>query len=63
MLCKFSAKEKLQVKKFLWMLVAAAIMLTPVMMTGCGADDTEADAMASHNTIGPGNLDHFPSGS
>jgi hypothetical protein len=42
------------------MLVATAIMLSPVMITGCGSDDTEADALVSHNTIGPGNLDDFP---
>ncbi len=30
------------------------------MITGCGADDTESDAKASHNTLGPGNLDDFP---
>lgn len=30
------------------------------MITGCGSDDTEADALVSHNTIGPGNLDDFP---
>ncbi|HNX74721.1 MAG TPA: hypothetical protein PLM07_04795 [Candidatus Rifleibacterium sp.] len=47
-------------KKYLWMLIATAIMLSPVMITGCGADDTESDAKASHNTLGPGNLDDFP---
>ena len=42
------------------MFIAAAIMLTPFLATGCGADDTTADEKMSHNTIGPGNLDHFP---
>ncbi|HPW59311.1 MAG TPA: hypothetical protein PLK58_11760 [Candidatus Rifleibacterium sp.] len=47
-------------KKYLWMLVAAAIVLSPIAITGCGSDDTTSDAKVSHNTIGPGNLDEFP---
>lgn len=43
-------------KKYLWMLVATAIMLSPILVTGCGADDTKADETINHNTIGPGNL-------
>ncbi len=60
MLRKFSEKENQQVKKYLWMLVATAIMLSPIVITGCGADDTESDTKVSHNTIGPGNLEDFP---
>jgi len=48
-----------QVKKYIWMLVAAVIMMTPLLVTGCGADDTEADKQIGVHTVGPGNMDKF----
>lgn len=41
------------------MLVAAVIMMTPLLVTGCGADDTEADKQTGVYTVGPGNMDKF----
>jgi len=46
-------------KKYLWMLVAATIMIFPILMTGCGADNTEADKQTGIHTVGPGNMDKF----
>lgn len=46
-------------KKYLWMIVATVIMLTPFLTTGCGADDTEADTKLGVYTIGPGNMEKF----
>ena len=45
-------------KKYLWMLIAVAIMLSPIAITGCGSDDTTSDSVVK-KTIGPGNLDNF----
>jgi hypothetical protein len=43
-------------KRFLWILAASALMIAPILTTGCGADDTESDISANnYNTIGPGN--------
>ncbi|GAB4276189.1 MAG: hypothetical protein Kow0029_17980 [Candidatus Rifleibacteriota bacterium] len=47
-------------KRLIWVLAAAAIMLLPFLTTGCGSDDTEADQKAGIYTVGPGNLDKFP---
>ncbi len=44
-------------KRLVWLLTAAAIIITPFLATGCGADDTEADKKVGVNTIGPGNLE------
>jgi len=41
------------------MLVAATIMLSPILVTGCGADDTETDKQTGIYTVGPGNMDKF----
>ena len=46
-----------------WMFVALTLLLLPALATGCGADDTEHDAKVGIYTIGPGNLDHFPTAS
>ena len=46
-------------KKYIWMLVAAVIMMTPLLVTGCGADDTETDKKLGVYTVGPGNMEKF----
>ena len=42
------------------MLFATAIMLMPLLVTGCGSDDTENDKVTGIYTVGPGNLEKFP---
>ncbi len=46
-------------KKYIWMAFAAAIMMAPLFVTGCGADDTETDKQTGVYTIGPGNMETF----
>ncbi len=53
----------MKLKKHIWLFVAVAIVLSPFFMTGCGSDDTEDDKKVGVYTIGPGNLEKFPSAS
>jgi 4-hydroxybenzoate polyprenyltransferase len=44
-------------KRFLWIFMVVAVLLSPFFATGCGSDDTEQDKKIGIYTVGPGNLD------